>query len=254
MGCKNSTPAPQGTLLEQYAGAQLPQPWSTDYENDFEKQIYMAINLCRHDPKKFVPHVRAVYKDHVLLKGVGTKMNDLIAKLQATETLSVVRFDGQANEAARQNNTEVVDKNEDVPTKGGNIAKLTAASGEDKTASCFEFTMPKFEGSTGTEFVALQLALDFEDFDKPKEQKDAPTEAVPAEGEAQANAIDAPDKGEAEADKAAAAPAKKATVVPGSSPILDAGVELVGISNKAHKKCKNVIQVLYCKAATNALV
>lgn len=215
----------------------------------------MAINLCRHDPKRFVPHVRAVYKDHVLLKGVGTKMNDLIAKLQATAPLTVVRFDGQANEAARQNNTEIVDKNEDVPTKGGNIAKLTALSGEDKTGSCFEFTMPKFEGSTGIEFVALQLALDFEEFEKPKEHKDAPAaEAVPVEGEAQANAIDAPDKGEADKAATAPAPAKKDTVVPGNSPILDAGVELVGISNKAHKKCKNVIQVLYVKAATNALV
>ena len=95
MGCKNTTPAlPQGTLLEQYNAKQLPQPWGSDYENNFEKEIFMAINLCRHDPKGFVPYVREAYKNHVLLKaGAGKRMNDLIAKLQATETLSMVTFD-----------------------------------------------------------------------------------------------------------------------------------------------------------------
>ena len=62
----------------------------------------MVINLCRHDPKRFVPHVRAAYKEHELLKsGVGKKMNDLIAKLQAQAPLSPVKFDGQANDAVR---------------------------------------------------------------------------------------------------------------------------------------------------------
>ena len=99
MGCKNTRPeVPEGTLLEQYSKAGLPQPWSGEFENDFEKQIFMAINLCRHDPKSFVPYVRQVYKEHVLLKaGAGKKMNDLIAKLQATESLKLVSFDEEAN-------------------------------------------------------------------------------------------------------------------------------------------------------------
>ena len=62
----------------------------------------MAINLCRHDPKRFVPHVREVYKSHVLLAaGIGKKMNDLIAKLQAYTQLRPVKFDGQANDAVK---------------------------------------------------------------------------------------------------------------------------------------------------------
>ena len=89
MGCKNTTPqVPQGTLLEQYNAKGLQQPWGNEYENNFEKEIFMAINLCRHDPKGFVPYVREIYKNHVLLKaGAGKRMNDLIAKLQATPSL-----------------------------------------------------------------------------------------------------------------------------------------------------------------------
>ena len=49
--------------------------------------------------------------------------------------------------------------------------------------------MPQFEGSTGSEFIALQLALDFEDFDNPeaaakadKEPKQKPESAAAAPG------------------------------------------------------------------------
>ena len=39
----------------------------------------MAVNLCRHDPKRFVPHVRQVYKTHVLLAGgIGKRQAELI--------------------------------------------------------------------------------------------------------------------------------------------------------------------------------
>ena len=42
----------------------------------------MAVNLCRHDPKRFVPHVRKAYRDNILLNaGKGKKMNELIARL-----------------------------------------------------------------------------------------------------------------------------------------------------------------------------
>lgn len=67
MGCAKSQEAPQGTLLEQYSAAGLKHPYSGEFENDFEKQIYMAINLCRFDPKRFVPHVRKVYRENILL-------------------------------------------------------------------------------------------------------------------------------------------------------------------------------------------
>ena len=116
----------------------------------------MGINLCRHDPKRFVPHIREVYKTNVLLNaGKGKKQNDLIAKLQAQQTLQAVIFDAQANDACRQNNAAKIELNEATPTKGGNIAKYSEITGSDKSSSCYEFTMSKFTGSTGIEFVAL---------------------------------------------------------------------------------------------------
>ncbi len=122
--------------------------------------------------------------------------------------------------------------------------------------------MPKFQGSTGEQFVALQLALDFEQFDKEQTKDEtkkaaAPDAAAPANsGEEQANPIDAPDKEatDATAAKEVAKAEKKASIVPGTSPILDESISLVGISNKVHKKTINLIQVIYVKTTTNALV
>jgi hypothetical protein len=261
MGCKNTTPAASGTVLENYVAAGLPHPSYSEYDNDFERQIFMAINLCRHNPKSFVPHVRAVYKDHVLLRnGAGKKMNVLIAKLNAQAQLRVVKFDGQVTEAVRQNNQAVVNANEDRPTKGGNIAKYSELSGTDKVKSCYEFTMPQYEGDSGYEFVSLQLALDFENFDGASK---APVKTAASAAPA-GNAMDAggpaPDKGE-QAEPVAAEEKKQAaqdttqTIAKGDySPILDETVELVGISNKAHKKCRNVIQVLYAKIEGNSVM
>ena len=56
MGCGESTPEP--TIHDQYVAAHLPQPFSADYENEFEKQLFMAINLCRYDPKSFISAVK----------------------------------------------------------------------------------------------------------------------------------------------------------------------------------------------------
>ena len=60
----------------------------------------MAINLFRHEPKRFIPMVKKVYKEHVLLKGSKT-CPELVQKLQSLETLTQVRFDGSANDACR---------------------------------------------------------------------------------------------------------------------------------------------------------
>ena len=166
----------------------------------------MAINLFRHDPKRFIPIVKKVYKEHPLLKD-SKSCEELVKKLQTTEPMTQVRFEGQANEACRQNNAEIVEKNEAVPEKGGNITKYNAITGEEKASVCFEYTMVKFEGSYADEFIALELALDWD-----------------REGEEGKN-----------------------------SPLLDKEISMVGISNKAHKACINVIQILYIRQTSNAL-
>ena len=131
----------------------------------------------------------------------------MIKYLQTCERLTQVRFDDQANEAVRKNNAAIIEKNEDVPTKGGNIEAYNTIVGSDKTATCEEYTMCQFEGSTAQEFIALQLILDWN-----------------REGDA----------------------GKK-------SPVLNKDTTRVGISNKAHKKTKNLIQILYVKMTVNAL-
>ena len=92
MGCDNSKPT-QTPLMDQYVAAGLQQPWSNEYENEFEKKIFMAINLFRHEPKRFIPIVKNVYKHNLLLKG-SKSMEEVVKKLQTAETMPQVRFDG----------------------------------------------------------------------------------------------------------------------------------------------------------------
>ena len=129
------------------------QPWSNEYENDFEKQIYCAINLCRFEPKRFIYHVKDVAKNHELAKNKDTK--DLIKVLQQNERLNQVKFDEQANEAVRKNNAAIIAKNEAIPTKGGNIDAYNTVVGSEKTSLCEEYTMCQFEGSSAQDFIAL---------------------------------------------------------------------------------------------------
>ena len=48
--------------------------------------------------------------------------------------------------------------------QGGNIPKLSEITGNDKSKDCYEYTAMGFTGESAEEFVALQLALDFEGF------------------------------------------------------------------------------------------
>ena len=75
--------------------------------------------------------------------------------------MNQVRFDSQANEACRLNNEAIIEKNEAVPPPGGNIEKYRTVTGEDKAGACFEYTMVKYEGHLAEEFIALELALDW---------------------------------------------------------------------------------------------
>ena len=54
MGNENSAQAQLGV---RYASLNLPQPQEYEYESNFEKELFYAINLLRHDPKSFVVQV-----------------------------------------------------------------------------------------------------------------------------------------------------------------------------------------------------
>ena len=37
------------------------QPWGGQYENEFEKQVYMAINVFRANPPRWAPIIQETY-------------------------------------------------------------------------------------------------------------------------------------------------------------------------------------------------
>ena len=135
MGCGDSKHEP--TLQEEYAASNLSQPLSAEYDNDFEKWVFQAINLCRFNPKSFIGPVKAA-AEHPACANLKTK--DLIEHLKTIEPRTLVTFDMQANQAVRENNAAVVLLEEDVPTQGGNIDKFREIVGEDDR-KCEEYTM-----------------------------------------------------------------------------------------------------------------
>jgi len=58
MGAEQSIP-----LTEQYVKLGFLMPSMQEYNNEFEKQIFFALNVCRHNPASFIPFVKAVAKD-----------------------------------------------------------------------------------------------------------------------------------------------------------------------------------------------
>ena len=69
MGCGNSKQE-SGTVTEIFVKSGGLMPASNEYQNEFEKQIFMAINNCRTNPKRFVTIVRDTAATHVLAKSV----------------------------------------------------------------------------------------------------------------------------------------------------------------------------------------
>ena len=73
------------------------------FENELEKQIFMAINVCRFDPKVFVPIVQRVRYRCPLVSNAGNT-GVLLKQLNAMVRLPPVIYDVPAFDACRQNN------------------------------------------------------------------------------------------------------------------------------------------------------
>lgn len=84
---------------------------------------------------------------------------NLIHVMQKMERLPPVKFDDFANRACRKNNEIIIARNEPSPAHGGNIIAFTEITAVN--IPCDEYTMPRYELSTGGEFVALQMILDW---------------------------------------------------------------------------------------------
>lgn len=154
MGCDESKQ--QVSLTEQYVKAGLRMPSVQEYDNEFEKQIYLAINMCRHEPSRAIPSVRTASKHSNVAKTVPKAVvENLISYLKKAEHLAPVYFDDQAQEAVRKNNLEKIALEQETPDQKGNIAAYSKIMGEDKVATCDEFTMCQWENSDAMELVAL---------------------------------------------------------------------------------------------------
>ena len=189
-------------------------PFSTDTENSFEKDIFFAINILRNNPRGFIPHVQRVHQKN-LCKG-SKSMGNIIDKLKNMTKVSTVKFDHEAIRAVRSNNEAICGKAEDAPEEGGNQAKLAEITGREPAggeASCFNYT-----GDSAEEFVALLL---YKDFDKYEALEQKPE---PLEGEKNIE-----------------------------SPLLNSRMISFGVSNKAHSKCLNSIQIVYIFSLVNKL-
>ena len=56
------------TLEERYKAKGFFPPQEYEYENELEKQIFMAINLIRSEPNAFEPYIKAIYSADPRLK------------------------------------------------------------------------------------------------------------------------------------------------------------------------------------------
>jgi hypothetical protein len=68
MGCNSSHASHGFDLIQEYQKHNLPMPDPKIYQNDFEKEAYMAINLIRQDPKGMSLHIKD-FKKHKFYKG-----------------------------------------------------------------------------------------------------------------------------------------------------------------------------------------
>ena len=218
MGCSNSK-GDSFDLYDAVTQAGLQQPWSNKYENQFEKDLFMAMNLFRYVPSKWIGFVKDLKR--LFPKEFGkddAPLVDHVCKILSTfKPMGQIKFDDNANKAVRQNNTEVIALNEDEPTVGGNeTAFRKMVEGDGKMVDATEFTVYNWSQSA-MHLVAYQLLKHYK------------------------------------AEKAAEKSEDKDSKVETLHPLMDGSLASVGISFKGHKKVENLIQVLFLKDAPNAL-
>ena len=141
--------------------AGLPIPAAGEYSNEFEKQIFMAINLCRHQPVRFVPAVRRAAKSKQCEAVMPEIVNSLVVHLKQMSPASQVKLEDNAMEACAKNNVSIVEKNEVSPKLGGNVETYELIIGEDNPWLCEEFSMINWESPAADDLVATQLLLDW---------------------------------------------------------------------------------------------
>ena len=123
--------------------------------------------LCGRRPlqRALLPGSPREWSKRKVLPEEPLHFDDLMNTLAKAQRIQNILMDDLAIRACRENCKEVCALEEDIPKKGGNIARyaqLCGASGAVEADNQAEYTFCKFEGETGEEFLALQLLLDWE--------------------------------------------------------------------------------------------
>ena len=205
----------------------------------------MAINLLRHSPRSFIPHVQRAHQKQLVNNSM--QMKAIIDKLKVLNPITTVKFDEGANAACRANNADICGREEAEPAEGGNLAKLQEQAGDGKEPRGSEASFFEYRGSSAEEFVAILL---YRDYEKSAEKKKAAEAGPPAAEENKAGSAVEIEEAKNVAEPAPAAPAVTDEC---ESALLDPRVYSVGISNKAHSKKLNSIQIIYLYQVVNTM-
>ena len=124
MGCKSTKPD-TFNIETEYRNKNLTMPDKSLFENEFEKEAYMTINVLRTDPKLLIPLIRDVKgnvsREHstifkliiTYMLYIGSKLykgkrwNSLIKELEKMEdnnALPILQLDELACKACKENN------------------------------------------------------------------------------------------------------------------------------------------------------
>ena len=136
-------------------------PGEEDTESEFEKDIFLSINLLRNDPRSFIPTVQRVNKKKLVNGSKG--LRTIIQALKSMNKVPSVKFDEDANKAVRKNNKAICDiPSYSPPEDAGNLEKLREIIGEELSGA--ETTFYNYWSKSAEEFVALLLYKDFDKF------------------------------------------------------------------------------------------
>ena len=206
----------------------------------------MAVNVFRHNPPRWAPIIQETYKKHKDMDSKSQKA--LIDCVKKMDRMPAIVIDEALNEAVRKNNSAVTAEDIRNPKEGGNIDVLTGADSGIKVEDCQEVTMVEYKGADAEEFITLVMIKCWENpravkDEKVVEEKKPDDNLLPASPFDEKPVEETKPKVEEKPKEAAAQdvdPRKRC-------PLFEPLITKMGMSNKAHKYRKNVIQLLFRK-------
>lgn len=156
MGCVGTKAKEPFDLKAAFDKTEIMQPWSGQYENQFEKEIYMAINVFRFNPPAWSVVINNVFNSTPELAKAKAMKKEILEKIKTLQKLPAISIDEAANLAARSNNAAVVAAA--GPAKeGGNINAIIKDKSDLKPENYSEITMIQYKSDDAAEFITLAL-------------------------------------------------------------------------------------------------